>query len=259
MAKTISSLLPSSDALLREFGERLRLARLRRKLTAKQVAERAGMTPMTLRAVERGGSGVTIGAYLAVMQVLGLEKDFGLLAKADVMGRELQDVPLYAKSAKSRLPIGSNSDSQHDVAKAAGSRIASLIATLPTDALREQLDSLPLNQLRSVYEQLPSTRLKEAVELLPSERLRKLTALLPSEQIKRLLDESPSKQIRQMLESSTSENVTKALQEADKPPSGISNPTSNGDWIERGGFSSSEALADLISSVPPVGKKVRRP
>jgi transcriptional regulator with XRE-family HTH domain len=257
MAKTISSLLPSSEALLREFGERLRLARLRRKLTAKQVAERAGMAPMTLRAVERGGSGVTIGAYLAVMQVLGLEKDFGLLAKADVMGRELQDIPLHVKSRRSELPIGSNSDRQHDVAKAASSRITSLIASLPTEALREQLDSLPLNQLRKVYEQLPSTRLKEVVELLPSEQLKKLTASLPSEQIKRLLNESPSNRIKQLLESSSLENITKALQEADKLPSGISNSTSNSNWIERGGFSSSEALADLISSVPPVGKKVR--
>jgi transcriptional regulator with XRE-family HTH domain len=257
MAKTISSLLPSSEALLRELGERLRLARLRRKLTAKQVAERTGMAPMTLRAVERGGSGVTIGAYLAVMQVLGLEKDVGLLAKADVMGRELQDIPLHAKSRRRTLPIGSKSERQHDVAIAPGSRITNMIASLPREALRAQLDSLPLNQLRKVYEQLPSTRLKEVVELLPSEQLKKLIALLPSEQIKRLLNESPSDRIKQLLESSSLENTTKALQEADKLPSGISNSTSSNNWIAHGGFSSSEALADLISSVPPVGKKVR--
>lgn len=57
MAKTIAPLLPSTAELLQRFGERLRLARLRRRLTAKQVAERAGMAPMTLRSLERGGGG----------------------------------------------------------------------------------------------------------------------------------------------------------------------------------------------------------
>lgn len=100
MAKTTSPLLPSTDALLRDLGERLRLARLRRTLTAKQVAQRAGMAPMTLRAVERGGAGVTIGAYLAVMQILGLDNDIALLAKADERGRELQDARLHAKARR---------------------------------------------------------------------------------------------------------------------------------------------------------------
>jgi transcriptional regulator with XRE-family HTH domain len=94
MAKKTSPLLPSTDALLQQFGERLRLARLRRGLSAKQVCERAGMAVMTLRGLERGGSGVTIGAYLAVMQVLGIEQDLQLLGQADSIGRSLQDARL---------------------------------------------------------------------------------------------------------------------------------------------------------------------
>lgn len=97
MARTIAPLLPSTSRLLRQLGDRLRLARLRRRLTAKQVAERAGMTTMTLRSLERGGAGVTMGAYLAVMQVLGVEKDLELLARADPMGRELQDASFPAR------------------------------------------------------------------------------------------------------------------------------------------------------------------
>jgi transcriptional regulator with XRE-family HTH domain len=96
MAKKISPLLPLADELLQQFGERLRLARLRRGLSAKQVCERAGMAPMTLRSLERGASGVTIGAYLAVMQVLGIEQDLKLLGQVDTMGRSLQDARLPA-------------------------------------------------------------------------------------------------------------------------------------------------------------------
>jgi transcriptional regulator with XRE-family HTH domain len=94
MAKKTASLLPVTQQLLAQLGDRLRLARLRRRLTAAQVAERAGMAPMTLRNVERGGAGVTVGAYAAVMQVLGIEKDLALLASADPLGRELQDARL---------------------------------------------------------------------------------------------------------------------------------------------------------------------
>jgi transcriptional regulator with XRE-family HTH domain len=101
MAKTIAPLLPSATERLQRFGERLRLARLRRRLTAKQVAERAGMAPMTLRSLERGGAGVTMGAYLAVMQVLGIEKDLDLLGAADPLGRALQDTHLSARGKPS--------------------------------------------------------------------------------------------------------------------------------------------------------------
>lgn len=93
MANTTSPLLPPTEELLKRFGERLRLARLRRRLQAKQVAERAGMTEVTLRRVERGMPGVTLGAYVAVMQTLQLQDEIEKWAEDDPLGRHLQDTP----------------------------------------------------------------------------------------------------------------------------------------------------------------------
>lgn len=103
MANTTSPLLPATEELLKEFGERLRLARLRRRLQAKEVAERAGMTEVTLRRVERGLPGVTMGAYLAVLQVLQLQGDVAQWATNDPLGRHLQDSELLSGIRSKRI------------------------------------------------------------------------------------------------------------------------------------------------------------
>ncbi len=126
MPRTISPLLPPTLELLRQLGERLRLARRRRRLPARQVAARAGMAPMTLRSVERGGAGVTIGAYTAVMQVLGVEQDLDLVAAADSTGRALQDARSSPprRTARPMLPTPTSSTPEtpdiptHDAAQA---------------------------------------------------------------------------------------------------------------------------------------------
>jgi transcriptional regulator with XRE-family HTH domain len=103
MGNVTSPLLPKTQQLLNDLGNRLKLARLRRGLEAKQVAERAGMAPLTLRSIERGSSTVTIGAYVAVMQVLGLVEDLNLLAKEDETGRHLQDAKLTQVRRRKRV------------------------------------------------------------------------------------------------------------------------------------------------------------
>jgi transcriptional regulator with XRE-family HTH domain len=79
---------------LADLGENIRLARLRRRLTATLVAERAGMTRKTLAAVERGDPGVTIGSYANVLFTLGLVQQLGRVAAEDELGRKLQDAAL---------------------------------------------------------------------------------------------------------------------------------------------------------------------
>ena len=76
------------------MGENIKLARKRRKLTAVQVAERAGIARSTLYLVEKGNSSVAMGAYFNVLRVLHLQDDFLKLAADDVFGRKLQDLDL---------------------------------------------------------------------------------------------------------------------------------------------------------------------
>jgi transcriptional regulator with XRE-family HTH domain len=80
--------------MLVALGARLREARLRRRYTVVQVAERAAVSRPTINKVEQGDAAVTLGTYLRVLMVLGLEGDLDLLAAADPVGRRLQDAEL---------------------------------------------------------------------------------------------------------------------------------------------------------------------
>jgi transcriptional regulator with XRE-family HTH domain len=90
-------LLPKAQNILAEFGENIKLARLRRKLSTTQIAERADISRPTLASIEKGSPGVSMGAYLQVLFVLGLEKDLLRVATDDTLGRKLQDAKLLVK------------------------------------------------------------------------------------------------------------------------------------------------------------------
>jgi transcriptional regulator with XRE-family HTH domain len=97
-------LLPSNKKILEQLGENIKLARLRRKYTANQVAERADISRPTLLSIERGSPGVTLNSYLQVLFVLGLEKDLLKVAEDDKLGRKLQDAGLIAKARAPKKP-----------------------------------------------------------------------------------------------------------------------------------------------------------
>jgi transcriptional regulator with XRE-family HTH domain len=98
MANKSPLLFPKTKKILVELGENIKLARLRRKFSSELVAERAGISRSTLISIEKGYEGVSIGYYLSVLHVLGLEKDFLAIAKDDVLGRKLQDLKLVTKA-----------------------------------------------------------------------------------------------------------------------------------------------------------------
>jgi len=95
MSKKSTVVLPQTQEILNQMGEQIRLARLRRRLSAELVAERAGISRMTLSNIEKGSSSVAIGSYAAVLHALnGMDKDLLLVAKDDELGRKLQDLEL---------------------------------------------------------------------------------------------------------------------------------------------------------------------
>lgn len=100
MGRKSITLLPSIERRLAEVGSNIKLARLRRGLSAALVAQRAGIARPTLRAIERGDSAVSAGNYAMVLFVLGLDKDIESIARDDVLGRKLQDAGLGSKARK---------------------------------------------------------------------------------------------------------------------------------------------------------------
>ena len=103
MSKTAYHILPVTEDILKTMGEQIKLARLRRDLPAKLVAERAGISRATLWKVENGSPSVSIGIYAAVLHALNnMDRDLLLVAKDDRMGREMQDLQLVTRKRASR-------------------------------------------------------------------------------------------------------------------------------------------------------------
>lgn len=90
-------ILPKIKRILISLGENIKLARLRRRLSAQQVSERAGISRPTLSAIEKGRPNVSIGLYIQVLFVLGLAEDLLKVASDDELGRKLQDAKLIVK------------------------------------------------------------------------------------------------------------------------------------------------------------------
>lgn len=103
MPRRSSSPLPRVGRILAELGQNVRLARLRRKLSAQLVAERAGMSRPTLRSIERGHATVTLGALANVLHSLGLVDDLAQVGRQDTFGRQLEEAEL---GARKRAPRG---------------------------------------------------------------------------------------------------------------------------------------------------------
>lgn len=83
--------------LLLQLGDRLKRLRQAQGLGTVEMAQRVGISRPTLRAVEAGDPGPSMGTYLRVMSVLGVAADLALLA-----GDLHQPPPRGSAAARSR-------------------------------------------------------------------------------------------------------------------------------------------------------------
>ena len=100
---TMATSLPRRlEENMKIVGEQIKLARLRRNLSRAQVAERAMCSELTEARVEKGSPTVAIGTYLRILYALQLEDDILLIAKDDILGRQLQDITLINRKRASK-------------------------------------------------------------------------------------------------------------------------------------------------------------
>ncbi len=96
---------------LAKLGADIRDARRRRGLPAEIVAERAFTSRPTLRRIENGDHGVSIGAYAAVLQALGLLEGLSSLASPaqDEIGlaTAAENLPQRVRLRRPRAPVTS--------------------------------------------------------------------------------------------------------------------------------------------------------
>jgi transcriptional regulator with XRE-family HTH domain len=94
MTKVVMPMFPRHRRAAEALGQRLRLARERRRMPAVEMAERAGVSRMVIYKIEHGDLSVGLGALVRVLGVLGLDGDLDLIARDDELGRRLQDATM---------------------------------------------------------------------------------------------------------------------------------------------------------------------
>jgi transcriptional regulator with XRE-family HTH domain len=106
MSKRTLPTYPHYARLAEALGVRIRAARLRRRMSQTEMAERIGVSRLTLRSLEGGDLSVGFGVLVRALGVLGLEDDIARLAADDEVGRRLADAaatPLRRTSTIRRI------------------------------------------------------------------------------------------------------------------------------------------------------------
>ena len=87
-------LMTKAQKSLDVLGQNLKLARIRRRISAAMMCERACVSHATLTAIEQGKPSVSMAGYMSVLFCLNMHTDMEKVALDDVLGRALQDLQL---------------------------------------------------------------------------------------------------------------------------------------------------------------------
>ena len=103
MSRKTVILESNTEDKLKKIGQRIKKARLRRNISAETISKKAGIGESTFYAIEHGASTVSLGAYAAVLAILGLDNDIDVIA-VDEDGKALfwEDNIVERKRAKRR-------------------------------------------------------------------------------------------------------------------------------------------------------------
>lgn len=102
---TVPSLAARRD--LQSLGQNLSIARRKRRMTQASLAERAGINVSTVRRLEKGHPGASLGALAMVLLVLGEKGRLGNLmdVAADPIGLAIgvEELPQRVRSQKRKI------------------------------------------------------------------------------------------------------------------------------------------------------------
>ena len=105
MTRTNRPVFPGDIRRMTALGERLRAARLRRRVSASEMANRAGVSRQTIARLEAGAATASLGLLTRILHILALDMDLDLIADNDDLGHRIQD---------SRTPRPRRAESQAD-------------------------------------------------------------------------------------------------------------------------------------------------
>lgn len=94
MSRPRRALFPSTQRRADALGERIREGRLRRRISATELAARVLVSRPTIRRLEAGDLNVSLVLLVQVLEILGMDADLDLIAGNDELGHRLADARL---------------------------------------------------------------------------------------------------------------------------------------------------------------------